>query len=100
MKPAIAIVLGVVLAITARAEQKTHLAPGSQIFITNMERGLDGFIAAEILKQKLPVVVVTDEASADYVLAGGSLWFGSLKRGGERKVADRLVSDMKHDLFK
>jgi len=29
-----------------------------------------------------------------------SLWFSYLKRNGEHKVADRLVSDMKHDLFK
>ena len=28
-----------------------------------------------------------------------SLWFGSLKRGGERKVADRIVSQMKKELF-
>lgn len=29
-----------------------------------------------------------------------SLWWGNLKRGGQRKVADRIVSKMKHDLFK
>jgi hypothetical protein len=29
-----------------------------------------------------------------------SLWWGSLKRGGQRKVADRIVSKMKDDLFK
>ncbi len=28
-----------------------------------------------------------------------SLWFGSFKRGGQRKVADRIVSQMKKDLF-
>jgi len=28
-----------------------------------------------------------------------SLWWGGFKRGGERKVADRIVSKMKHDLF-
>src|SRR5213594_2184048 len=123
-----AAVLTVALAMTAQAQSK--IQPGAKIFIASMQGGLDGFIAAEILKQKLPVVVVTDEASADYVLAGGSikaddrwynsvfggkdknegsvklmsvkdkalvwageagdrsLWFGNLKRGGERKVAD------------
>ena len=126
-----AAVLTVALAMTAQAQSK--IQPGAKIFIASMQGGLDGFIAAEILKQKLPVVVVTDEASADYVLAGGSikaddrwynsvfggkdknegsvklmsvkdkalvwageagdrsLWFGNLKRGGERKVADRIV---------
>ena len=28
-----------------------------------------------------------------------SLWWGGFKRGGERKVADRIVSKMKQDLF-
>lgn len=29
-----------------------------------------------------------------------SLWWGGLKRGGERKVADRIISQMKDQLFK
>lgn len=29
-----------------------------------------------------------------------SLWWGSLKKGGKRKVAERLVNEMKNDLFK
>jgi hypothetical protein len=103
---------------------------------------LHGFIAPEIVKQKLPLVVTTDEAMADYILTGGSLraddkwyhvvfngkdknegnvqlvnvkakqvvwageagdrslWWGSIRRGGERKVADRIVHQMKRDLFK
>lgn len=114
---------------------------GSRVFIAPMENGLDGFIAPEIIKQKLPLVVVTDEKDADLVLIGGSLkaddkwyntifggkdknegnarlldvktkqmvwageagdrslWWGSLKRGGERKVAERIVGQMK-ELFK
>jgi hypothetical protein len=113
----------------------------SKLFIAAMENGLDGFIAAEILKQKLPVVVTTDEAEADYILTGGtlaadnkwyhtvfggkdkyegnirlvsvaekrlvwsgaagdrSLWWGSLKKGGQRRVAARLVDNMRKDLF-
>ena len=114
---------------------------GSKLYIDKMENDLDGFIAVEILKQKLPVTVVTEEAAAEYVLTGGSvkaddkwyhsvfggkdknegnvkmlnvkdktlvwageagdrsLWFGSFKRGGQRKVADRIISQMKKDLF-
>ena len=29
-----------------------------------------------------------------------SLWWGALKKGGKRKVAERLVNEMKNDLFK
>jgi hypothetical protein len=28
-----------------------------------------------------------------------SLWYGGWKRGGERKVAERIVRQMKKDLF-
>jgi hypothetical protein len=114
---------------------------GSKIFIAEMEGKLDGFIASEIIKQKLAVTVVLDEKDADLVLAGASIkaddkWYhvvfggkdknegnvrlldikskkmvwageagdrsllyGGLRRGGERKVAERIVKQMKKDLF-
>lgn len=107
-----------------------------------MDGNLDGFISSEIIKQKIPVVIVTDEKDADFVLAGASVkaddrWYnvvfggkdknegnvrllsvkdktmvwageagdrsliwGGFRRGGERKVADRIVKRMKDDLFK
>jgi hypothetical protein len=132
-----------VATVTFAGAKHQAIPDGSKIFIDKMEGGLDGFIAAEIVKQKVPVVVVTEEAAADYVLAGGSqkaddkwfhsvfgtgkdknegnvrllnvkektlvwageagdrsLWWGSLARGGQRKVADRIVGKMKDDLFK
>jgi len=115
---------------------------GAKVFIAPMENGLDGFIAPEIIKKKIPVVVVTDEKDAEYILSGASikaddkwyntvfggkdknegnvrlldvknkqmvwageagdrsLWYGGLRRGGQRKVADRIVEQMKKDLFK
>ncbi len=115
---------------------------GSKIFIAPMSGGLDGYIAAEFVKQNIPAVVVTDETAADFILAGSSqaqdnkwfntifggkdknegnvrllsvadhtlvwageagdrsLWWGNLSRGGERKIADRIVNKMKDDLFK
>jgi hypothetical protein len=118
-----------------------HVPAGSKVLIAPMENGLDGFIAPEIIKQKLPLVVVTDEKEADFVLVGNSIkaddkwynvifggkdknegnvrlldvktkrmaWAGeagdrsliwsNLRRGGERKVADRIVHQMKQ-LFK
>ena len=114
---------------------------GSKLFIAPMENGLDGFIAPELVKKKIPVVVVLDEKDADYILSGASikaddkwyntvfggkdknegnvrlldvknkqmiwaaeagdrsLWWGNLKRGGQRKVADRIVDQMR-GLFK
>lgn len=114
---------------------------GSTIFIAPMEGNLNGFIAPEIIKKRLPVLVTTDESAADFILTGGSVkaddkWYnvvfngkdknegnvqlisvknkqlvwageagdrslmwGSFRRGGQRKVADRIVSKLKHDLF-
>ena len=115
--------------------------PGSKIFISVMGGELDGFIAAEIIKQNLPITVVTDEKDAEYILAGASikaddkwyhvifggkdknegnvrlldvksrtmswageggdrsLWFAGFRRGGERKVAERIIRHMKKDII-
>ena len=128
------------LAVVALAQQK--VPAGSKIYIAKMEGGLDGFIATEIIKKKLPVTIVTEDKDADFVLVGSSirgddkwyhsvfggkdknegnvqllsvkektivwageagdrsLWWGSFRRGGQRKVADRIVSKMKDQLFK
>jgi hypothetical protein len=117
------------------------VATGSKIFVSEMDGKLDGFIAPEIIKQKLPVVILLDENDADFVLAGASikaddkwyhvlfggkdknegnvrlldvksktlawageagdrsLWMAGWRRGGERKVAERIVRQMKKDLF-
>lgn len=114
---------------------------GSKIFISPMEGQLDGFLAPEIIKQKLPVVVVLNEADADFILVGASIkaddkWYhvafggkdknegnvrllniknksmvwageagdrsllyGGFQRGGERKVAERIVKQLKKDCF-
>ena len=125
------------------AQEKTKKVPeGAKFFISPMEGDLHPFIAAEIVKKKLPVVVVTEEKDADFILTGASikgddkwyhtvfggkdknegsvqligvkdktmvwageagdrsLWWGSLKRGGQRRVADRIVNKMKKELFK
>ncbi|SRR5260370_39128051 len=44
-----------------------------KLFISPPEGNLDGFISSEIIKQKIPVTVVTDEKDADFVLAGASV---------------------------
>ena len=125
-----------------QAAPQTSVPAGSKIFIAPMEGNLHPFIAAEIIKKKLPIVIVTEEKDAEFILAGASikgddkwyhtvfggkdknegsvqllnvkdkvmvwageagdrsLWWGALRRGGQRKVADRIVSKMKDQLFK
>ena len=46
---------------------------GAKIYIAPMKGNLHPFIATEIVKKKLPVVVVTDKKKADYILAGSFL---------------------------
>ncbi|HKW99355.1 MAG TPA: hypothetical protein VJN43_16565 [Bryobacteraceae bacterium] len=140
MQKWICTVLFLLACLTASGQSKVQA--GSKVFIAPMEGQLDGFIAPEIIKKKLPLVVVTDEKDADYVLTGASikaddkwyhtifggkdknegnvrllsvkdhqmvwageagdrsLWWGGIRRGGERKVADRIVKEMRNALFK
>jgi hypothetical protein len=123
------------------AKHESRIPPQSKIFIAPMENGLDGFLGPELIKKRLPIVIVIEEKDADYVLTGAvikaddkwfntvfggkdknegnvrlldvknkqiiwaaeagdrSLWWGGFKRGGERKVADRIVKQMMKDLF-
>jgi hypothetical protein len=139
-KTALSIVGAAILSVAAK-DHPRPVPEQSKVFIAAMDGGLDGFVATEVVKQKIPLIVVTDERDADYVLSGASLkaddkwynvvfggkdknegnvrllavkdkrmvwageagdrsmWFGGFKRGGERKVAARIVSRMKTDLF-
>lgn len=124
--------------------QSQKIAPGAKIFIAPMEGGLNTFLAAELVKKKIPLTVVMEEAQAEFIMAGGSaktgddkwyhtvfgsgkdknegsvqivsvatktlvwageagdrsLWWGQLSRGGQRKVADRIIARLKKDMFK
>lgn len=135
------LLLTLALCLAGSTQAQTKVALGSKVFISEMEGKLDGFIAPEIIKQKLPIKVVLEEKDADFVLAGASikaddkwyhvafggkdknegnvrlldvkgktmvwageagdrsLWYGGFRRGGERKVAERIVKQMKKDLF-
>jgi hypothetical protein len=132
--------LGFTQAVAQNKSVKPSLV-GAKIFIAPMKGNLHPFIAAEIVKKKLPVVVVTDKNKADYILAGSFLkgdgkWYhtalgvtnknegsiqlvnvknktlvwaggagdrsmilGGWSRGGQSKVAGRIVNKMKKDLF-
>jgi len=140
----LAVLAFLALALTQAAAQnksEKHSLAGTKIFIAPMQGDLHPFIAAEIVKKKLPVVVVTEKENAEYILAGTfikgdgkwyqtvfgvmdknegsvqlidvkdktmvwaggagdrSLFLGGWNRGGQSKVADRIVNKMKKDLF-
>jgi len=125
--------------------EKLAVPKGAKIFITPMEKNLDGFITAELQKQQVPLQVVLKQDEAQVVLTGfsqmtGSHWaeqvataifggkdryeaecklvsadgktllwsgeagdrsifLGSFRRGGQRKIAERIVKQMKAALF-
>src|SRR5215475_8089915 len=56
-------------AVAQNKSEKPSLAD-AKIFIEPMQGDLHPFVAAEIVKKKLPVVIVTDRKNADYILAG------------------------------
>ena len=144
MKKTVLATLALLIAVSQTAlckDNKTKIPTGSKIFIAAMSGDLHPFIAAEIIKKKLPVTVVTEEEEADYILTGASIkgddkWYhtvfggkdknegsvqlicvkdktmvwageagdrslmwGGFRRGGQRKVADRIVKKMKEELF-
>ena len=117
-------------AVAQNKSEESSLA-GAKIFIEPMQGDLHPFIAAEIVKKKLPVVIVMERKNADYILAGSfikgddnkkqgsvqllnvkdktlvwageaddrSLFMGNWSRGGQSKVADRIINKMKNDLY-
>jgi hypothetical protein len=48
-----------------------HIANGSKLFITPMN-GFESYLSAAILKKKVPVIIVDEQAKADFVVTGGS----------------------------
>ena len=61
----------IVSAVPSTRENAPSFLP--KIFIGQMEGDLDGFIASEIIKQKLHVSVVVNEDQADFTLVGCSI---------------------------
>lgn len=125
-----------------RLQGASHtIRPGATVYIAPMMGNLDGFLASEFQKQKIPLTILVEETGADYILTGvslpednrwyhivfggkdkneasvrlisvaerrlvwageagdRSLWAGSWKRGGQRKLADRIIHRMKRDIF-
>jgi hypothetical protein len=70
------------------ADKKTpsRVPTASKVFIAPMDGNLNGFIAPEIIKKKVPLTVVTDEKDAEYILTGASVkaddkWYHSVFGG-------------------
>lgn len=142
MKRLLVILATVLLFLAGNASAQSSTKPikaGSKIWIEEMVEDLDGYIRAEMVKQKVPLEIVINREDADYMMkgsateeevrkwhegllpmgkdktsgnvfiierdgdkmiwaaeAGDRSWFwGGLKRGGHRKVAERLVSNLK-----
>jgi endonuclease YncB( thermonuclease family) len=107
--------------LTAPPRSPQGIYPGARLFIEDMDRDLDSFIRAEIVKKKIPLVVVVDPEEADLIMtasasgtmifskadkvmlwaseAGGrSLWWIGLKRESPRKAAERLIKNLKKEM--
>lgn len=89
---------GVVLLLAIGAQAQARVAPGAKLFIAPMEGDLHDVLAAEIVKKKLPVSVVTDEQAADFIVTGkvtksDDKWYNSALGGKDsEKSSIRLVS--------
>ncbi len=80
MKTKLLFTLVATLLIQFSATAADLIPKSSKIYIETMESGLDQFIAAEMIKQKVPVSIVVDEKSADYILTGTAV-----KKDGSNK---------------
>jgi hypothetical protein len=84
----------------AQTKPPARMQPGAKVYIAPMEGDLHTFLAAEIVKKKVPIVVVVEEEEADFVMTGGNFktgegkWFdvmfGAVKDKNEGSV--QLIS--------
>src|SRR5262245_15948423 len=73
MRCLLAVLALLAIAFTQAVAQNKSEEPsldGAKIFIEPMQGDLHPFIAAEIVRKKLPVVIVMERKNADYILAG------------------------------
>src|SRR5215831_13030214 len=73
MRCLLAVLAILALAFTQAVAQNKSEEPslaGAKIFIEPMQGDFHPFIAAEIVRKKLPVVIVMERKNADYILAG------------------------------
>lgn len=68
----------------------------AHIYITPMDSGLNDYLIAEITKQKLPLVIVTDDSQAEYIITGssskGGKWYNNTMRQDRNKGTIQIVN--------
>jgi hypothetical protein len=76
----------------------TKVQPEARVFIDRMGNNLDGLIASEILKQRVPMVIVAEEREADYIITVASIkaddkWYHTIFSGKDKNEGNvRLLS--------
>ena len=60
---------------------QTKIVPHSKVFVAPMGNGLDGALSAQIIQQKVPLQIVTDQNQADYILTGQATATGETQKG-------------------
>jgi hypothetical protein len=68
MKPLFATAL--LFCVAAPAFGQVHVDKGAKIFIEPMSEGFNTYLQAAFIKKGVPVIMVDDQARADYVIAG------------------------------
>ena len=53
--------------------ESLKIAPGSRVYISQMDSGFDAYLAAAFRKKNVQLIPVNDEEHADYVITGTSL---------------------------
>src|SRR3954452_4184158 len=64
-----AVVLCLVSAVAAPAASRI-VPRNTKLFVEQMDNDLDGYIRAEITKEKLPIILVLEKDAADLVMVG------------------------------
>ena len=93
------LLLGVLFwTVTASAlAQQSAMSCGETLFIAPMQQGLDGYIRAQLVNKRFPLMVTTVEQKADLIMSGDSQtfkshWYNSgtaNKMTGNVTIADR-----------
>lgn len=88
----------IALASFSTANAQAKVPEGAKIFVAPMEGDFHDILGTEIVKRKLPVSVVTDEAAADFIISGkvsksGDKWYNSALGGKDTKEGSvRMLS--------
>jgi len=78
----------------------TKAQPEARVFIDRMENNLDGLIASEILKQRVPMVIVAEEREADYIITVASIraddkWYHTIFSGQDKNEGNVQLLSVK-----